>query len=60
MGLTNQIIKHIIDMFRFGKENLQGDDVSLLAKETLILYQNMKFHAGKIYKIGSQLCESLK
>ena len=60
MGHTNPVIKPIIDMFRFGKENLQGDDISVLAKETLILYQNMKSHAGNIYQIGSQLCESLK
>lgn len=60
MGHTNPVIKPITDMFRFGKENLQGDDVSALAKETLILYQNMKCHAGNIYQIGTQLCESLK
>ena len=60
MGHTNPIIKPIIDMFRFGKENLQGNDVLVLAKETLGLYQNMMHQAGNIYQTGSRLCESLK
>lgn len=60
MGDTNPVIKPIIDMFRLGKENLQGDNISILAKETLILYEDMKRQTGIIYQLGSQLSESIK
>lgn len=60
MGHTNPVVKPIIDMFRLGKENLQGADISILAKETLILYEDMKRQAGIIYQLGTQLSESIK
>lgn len=59
MALTNPTIKPIIDIFLLGKENLQGDIIAILAKETLSLYKDMKHQAGFIYRTGSQLCESI-
>ena len=60
MGYVSPTTKPIIDMFRLGKENLQGDVISILAEETLILYQNIKKQAGTFFQLGTKLCESLK
>lgn len=60
MALTNPTIKPIINIFLLGKENLQGDIIAILAKETLSLYKDMKHQAGFMYRIGSQLCESIE
>lgn len=60
MAHTNPTIKPIIDIFLLGKENLQGDVVAILAKETLTLYQDMKNQAGFVYQLGLKLCKSLR
>lgn len=59
-GHTNPAIKPVVDMFRLGKENMQGDDVSILARETLVLYQDLQRHASSIYQVGSRLSEKIK
>jgi hypothetical protein len=45
LGTTSVALKPITEMFRFGKENLQGWDLLLLAQQTLALYTSLSQQA---------------
>ncbi|MBI5749646.1 MAG: glycosyltransferase family 9 protein [Nitrospinae bacterium] len=46
LGLTEPAAGSIISMFKFAKENLQGDNILLLAEETLIIYTTLIIEAN--------------
>ncbi len=46
LGLTEPAAGPIVSMFKFAKENLQGDNILLLAEETLIIYTTLIIEAN--------------
>jgi hypothetical protein len=51
LGMTNPQIKPISDIFDKRKENLDGDDIELLAKETRNCYEKLEFECKRMVEI---------
>ncbi len=51
LGMTHPQIKPISDIFDKRKENLDGDDVGLLAKETQICYEKLEYECKRMVEI---------
>ncbi len=51
LGMTHPQIKPISDIFDKRKENLDGDDVKLLAKETQVCYEKLEYECKRMVEI---------
>jgi ADP-heptose:LPS heptosyltransferase len=51
LGMTHPQIKPISDIFDKRKENLDGDDVERLAKETQICYEKLEYECKRMVEI---------
>ncbi len=51
LGMTHPQIKPISDIFDKRKENLDGDDIQYLAKETQICYEKLEYECKRMVEI---------
>ncbi|MBI3812910.1 MAG: glycosyltransferase family 9 protein [Nitrospinae bacterium] len=59
LGMTEQASGPMVSLFKFGKENLQGDNVLKLAEDTLPLYDAITAEAGIMRELLEDISEEL-
>ncbi len=60
LGMTEPAAGAIVSLFKFGKENLQGDNVLKLAEDTLLLYDAVAAEAGIMGQLLKGISEELR
>jgi len=60
LGLTETAAGPIVSMFKFAKENLQGDNILLLAEDTLIIYTTLIIEANIMEQMLKLITDNLQ
>ena len=60
LGLTEPAAGPIVSMFKFAKENLQGDNILLLAEDTLIIYTTLIIEANIMEQMLKLITDNLQ
>ena len=60
LGLTEPAAGPIVSMFKFAKENLQGDNILILAEDTLIIYTTLIIEANIMEQMLKLITDNLQ